>query len=211
MCCGWTGKRRFRTGGTGNSQTTAFGLSWRDALPAIAATTDRSLEVRSPPMNVTFSCPHCQQSARVDVLPADSSLVCPECGTHIAIPAGAQDGLSLGRCLVCPSTDLYVRKDFPQRLGVALVAVGIVGSSIAWGYALPILTFAVLLATALLDVVLYLIVPNALMCYRCGAQYRGVSEMETHGGFNLETHERYRQQAARLKRPVAADAPHSSR
>jgi hypothetical protein len=41
-------------------------------------------------------------------------------------------------------------------------------------------------------------VGNALMCYRCGAQYRGVAEMESHGQFNLETHEKYRQLAARL-------------
>ncbi len=33
-------------------------------------------------------------------------------------------------------------------------------------------TFAILFATALIDVVLYLIVPDALMCYRCGAMYR---------------------------------------
>jgi hypothetical protein len=36
------------------------------------------------------------------------------------------------------------------------------------------------------------------MCYRCGAQYRGVADMESHGQFNLETHEKYRQMGARL-------------
>ncbi len=104
----------------------------------------------------------------------------------------------MSRCLVCPSTDLFVRKDFPQRLGVGIVIVGIVGSSIAWGYTYTIATFAILFATALIDVVLYLVVPDALMCYRCGAMYRGVDGMEGHGAFNLETHERYRQQAARM-------------
>ena len=55
-----------------------------------------------------------------------------------------------------------------------------------------------LFATALVDVVLYLIVPDALMCYRCGAQYRMAEGMSRHGAFNLETHERHRQQVARL-------------
>jgi hypothetical protein len=73
-----------------------------------------------------------------------------------------------------------------------------VGSSIAWAYSHLLLTFGTLFATALIDVVLYLIVPNALMCYRCSAQYRGLLGLENHGAFNLETHERYRQQAARL-------------
>ena len=60
-------------------------------------------------------------------------------------------------------------------------------------------TFAILFATALADVLLYALVGDALMCYRCDALYRGVEEMEIHGSFNLETHEKYRQQAARLK------------
>ncbi len=149
-------------------------------------------------MNVTFSCPRCHQGARVDVAPGDAALACSACGQSIAIGPDAFDGEQLCRCLVCPSTDLFVRKDFPQRLGVGLVVLGVVGSSIAWAYTLPILTFAILFGTALVDVVLYLIVPDALMCYRCGAQYRSANGMSRHGAFNLETHERYRQQSARM-------------
>ena len=61
------------------------------------------------------------------------------------------------------------------------------------------LTFGILFATALIDVLLFFLVGNALMCYRCFAQYRGLEEIEEHGPFNLETHERYRQAAARQK------------
>jgi hypothetical protein len=105
----------------------------------------------------------------------------------------------LTQCLVCGSRDLFVRKDFPQRLGVGLVVVGFIASSIAWSQYMTLLTFAILFATALVDVVLYLIVGEALVCYRCHAQYRTVEGVEHHPAFNLETHERYRQQAARLK------------
>jgi hypothetical protein len=149
-------------------------------------------------MNVTFSCPLCHQTARVDVVPSDAALVCPNCRREMTIPPDAFDGEQLCRCLVCPSTDLFVRKDFPQRLGVGVVVLGIVASSIAWGYALPIVTFAILSASALIDVVLYLIVPDALMCYRCAAQYRLAAGMGRHGSFDLETHERHRQHTARM-------------
>jgi len=149
-------------------------------------------------MNVTYACPVCQASNRSTVAAGDESLECLHCHQLIAIPSNAFEGGQLCRCLVCPSTDLYVRKDFPQRLGVALVAIGVVGSSIAWAYSLLIPTFAILFATALADVVLYLIVPDELMCYRCAAEYRMAEGHERHGAFNLETHERYRQQAARL-------------
>jgi hypothetical protein len=149
-------------------------------------------------MNVTFSCPRCHQGARAHVEPDATKIECSACHQAISVPPNAFEGGQLCRCLVCPSTDLFVRKDFPQRIGVGIVILGIVGSSIAWGYTYTLATFGILLATALVDVVLYMIVPDALMCYRCGAQYRLAEGMDRHGAFNLETHERYRQQAARM-------------
>jgi hypothetical protein len=149
-------------------------------------------------MNATFSCPACHAGVRQQFDPTSIALACPHCGQQIKFAAGSIDGDRLKRCLVCPSTDLYVRKDFPQRLGVFLVVVGIVGSSIAWNYANLPWTFGILFATALADLALFALVGNALMCYRCGAQYRGTAEMDAHGQFNLETHEKYRQLAARV-------------
>ncbi len=153
-------------------------------------------------MNVTFACPHCDQTARLDFTAESDVLECPHCGGQIQIPADAWDATRLRRCLVCPGTDLYVRKDFPQRLGVALVVIGIIGSSIAWAYTRIYWTFGILFGTALVDVVLYALVGDALMCYRCHAQYRGIEEMDEHSAFNLETHERYRQEAARTSDKV---------
>ncbi|MBX3432643.1 MAG: hypothetical protein KF847_04935 [Pirellulales bacterium] len=150
-------------------------------------------------MNVAYACPQCHGVVRLSFDAATRELACPACRQAIAVPEGAVVGDRVQRCLACPSTDLFVRKDFPQRLGVLLVAVGIIGSSIAWHYGNLWWTFGILFATALADVVLYLVVGDALMCYRCGALYRGVAEMDTHGAFDLETHERYRQLAARLK------------
>ena len=94
---------------------------------------------------------------------------------------------------------MFARKDFPQRLGVGLVALGFIGSSIAWAYYLVIWSFAILFGTALIDLVLYIVMGESLTCYRCGAQYRGFEDIELHGGFDLETHEQYRQMAARMK------------
>jgi hypothetical protein len=103
------------------------------------------------------------------------------------------------RCLACPSTELFVRKDFPQRLGVGIVVAGFVGSSVAWYQHQILLSYAILFATALIDVVLYLVMGNVLECYRCHAQYRGLPSHQDQAQFNLETHEKHRQQAARLK------------
>jgi hypothetical protein len=79
------------------------------------------------------------------------------------------------------------------------VIFGCIASSIAWANYMVPLTFGILFGTALVDLLLYILMGESLSCYRCHAQYRGFDEIEKHGGFDLETHERYRQMAARLK------------
>lgn len=156
-------------------------------------------------MNIAYHCPACHRAVRQPVAAGQAALECDHCHGQILISPTAITEQRLNGCLVCPSTDLYARKDFPQRLGVALVVLGFIGSSIAWANYQVLWSFAILFGTALLDLVLYLVMGESLTCYRCGAQYRGFEEIELHGGFNLETHERYRQLAARLK-----DRPDSS-
>jgi hypothetical protein len=151
-------------------------------------------------MNVTYNCPACSRTARTRLTAESNQLACPHCQQQITIPAGAVKDQQIHRCLVCPSTELYARKDFPQRLGVALVIAGFIGSSIAWANYHVLWSFAILFATALVDLLLYVVMGQSLTCYRCHAQYRGFEEIERHGGFDLETHERYRQMAARMKK-----------
>ncbi len=148
-------------------------------------------------MNIFFRCPHCDQMNQVEFGPETSNIACPSC--QQAWPTvGAVQNETLARCLVCPSTELFIRKDFSQSLGIMIVVAGIVGSSIFWAYHMPYWSYTVLFTTALIDVVLYFAVGNLLQCYRCQAQYRGVPGLENHTGFDLETHEKHRQQKIRL-------------
>ena len=151
-------------------------------------------------MNATFRCPHCNQTAQVELEAATRELGCPHCGAKWALEGGPNAG-KVERCLICPSTELFVRKDFSQPLGVTIVVIGFLISSVFWYYRMPLWTYAVLFATALIDVVLYLTVGNLLQCYRCQAQYRGVAGLEEHEPFDLETHEKHRQQRIRMEQP----------
>jgi len=165
-------------------------------------------------MRITYACPACDATATRPDAEAATSLDCPRCGAVVEVPADAvgwanaagggadaNTGLPLlRRCLVCPSTQLFVCKDFPQRLGVAIVVAGFAASCVTWAWQLLVPTFAILFGTALVDVVLYLVMPECLTCYRCGARYRGAGG--GHGGFDLETHERHRQQRIRLAEAV---------
>ena len=86
-------------------------------------------------MNITYACPACDEGVRVEFDAETKELCCPHCGNKLHIADDAVVGNQVCRCIVCPSDDMYLRKDFPQRVGVALVGVGILGSSIAWYYA----------------------------------------------------------------------------
>ncbi len=151
-------------------------------------------------MEIEYPCPSCEATNRLPVGPTAEVLACAECGQEVEVPQGAFESGRLRRCLMCPSTDLFLRKAFPQRLGVAIVVLGFAASCVAWYFYMTYLTFGILFATALVDVVLYAIVGDVLSCYRCSAIYRRVEGLQHYAAFNLETHERYRQQAARLSR-----------
>jgi hypothetical protein len=148
---------------------------------------------------VSARCPYCDNilSQRLDV---GRRLECPACHKTLTDHCpDLDDPAQPARCVACPSTELFVRKDFPQRLGVGIVLAGFAASTFAWYHHQVLWSFGILFLTALVDVVLYLFMGNVLECYRCHAQYRGLASLSGHAGFDLEIHERYRQQAARAQ------------
>lgn len=144
-------------------------------------------------MKLRFHCPHCP--AEIDwIWRADSgdSLYCPRCSQPITlkITDSVRQDNKVDKCPVCTSPELFIRKNFPQGLGVAIVFVAAVGSFwflksnwfIAWG---------LLLAAVLADVVLYRMVGMVTCCYRCKAEIRGAAPNAAHTAFDLPTAEKY--------------------
>lgn len=80
-----------------------------------------------------------------------------------------------------------------------MVATGAILSTIAWAYYLPMWSIGILLFFALVDLLLYLWMPDVLVCYRCGARYGGSTGKDEVAYFNLEKAERYRQEQIRLQ------------
>ena len=153
-------------------------------------------------MNFLFACPKCDKTAMAVVEAATESYRCMHCDQEFFIPRKAltedPEGVGIQQCVVCPSSEFYVRKDFSQRLGVTIIVLGIIFSTITWSQHMIVATFAIFFGSALLDLFLYMAVGNMLQCYRCQAQYRDVAGLNEHSPFSLETHEKYRQEAARL-------------
>ena len=124
-------------------------------------------------MELTFLCPNCGVVNHVPSLAAAGRGTCSQCRTERSLHCELVEGGQLLACPWCATTDLYIQKDFPQGLGLFIVIVGFVISTVFWYLEMPLFTYLVLLASALLDMVLYYRVPDVTICYRCLSQVRG--------------------------------------
>src|SRR5436853_5852610 len=127
-------------------------------------------------MNIRFACPSCDAPGHWE-RPRPAAWRCPACDHAVALPdALASDG-HLARCALCGNGELYRQKDFPQWLGMAILAgacasffvLAVVFYQHAWAW-------TILLGSAAIDGLLYYgIVGDAVVCYRCGCQHRGLA------------------------------------
>jgi hypothetical protein len=145
-------------------------------------------------VNVRFSCPQCDYPNRCDV-PPGGQVSCPNCDHIVVLPAEAD--AAVPACLVCGNHELYRKKDFPHGLGMAILVVACIASTITYAYVERLATWAILIGSALFDGLLYLWVKDVLVCYRCNAHYRRFAEPTEHKPFELTIGERYRQERIR--------------
>jgi hypothetical protein len=111
---------------------------------------------------------------------------------------------SLLGCLLCGNAELYKKKDFPHWLGLTILTIACLVFFVAQGLYWPRVGWAVLLGSALVDGLLYLGVKDVLVCYRCGAHFRGFTVGPHHQPFDLGIGERYRQENKRRRRLEAS-------
>ncbi len=149
-------------------------------------------------MWIVFECPSCHGHNVAEVASETADLRCSSCSWQRSVAEEDRSGKEPSRCVVCGCEDLWRQKDFPQRLGVLMVGTGALLSTIFWWFMEPTWAIGVLLAFALIDGVLYTFMRDVLVCYRCQARHRHASLDGRHERFNLETHERYRQEAIRV-------------
>lgn len=152
-------------------------------------------------MEMTYECPKCEAIGRVPSVEDEYVVSCPSCASARELHRGAAADGALAACPWCATEDLYVQKDFPHGLGLGIVIAGFLVSTVFWWYLRPIPAFAVLLATAALDLALYYLVPDVTICYRCLSQFRGPgSNPEARfAPFDLAIGERYRQERLRIE------------
>jgi len=149
-------------------------------------------------MQIVFHCPGCDTTNYRHVNTASHSLDCSHCDWTRQIPEADLKDETPQCCLTCSNSDLWRQKDFPQGLGLLMVVAGATLSTIAWWKMEPAIAIGILLVFAAIDMLLYVAMPDVLVCYRCRSRHRKASIAEEHPRFNLELHERYRQEEIRL-------------
>ncbi|MDR3638750.1 MAG: hypothetical protein P4L84_33395 [Isosphaeraceae bacterium] len=152
-------------------------------------------------MELTFECPGCRAVNNVRGVESSPAVKCRSCAREHALRGSAWNAEGIVACPWCATEDLYLQKDFPQGLGLFIVLVGFGISTVFWYYENPVPAYLVLLASALIDLVLYYRVPDVTICYRCLCQFRGPGSnpLGRFHPFDLAVGERYRQERIRIE------------
>ena len=130
--------------------------------------------------SVNFLCTQCEQ--RLSREPGEPQRVCEHCAAAVAVIAPAENA-TIARCAACGHDQLYFQKDFNRTTGIALVAIGAVFVPWTWGLSL--------LAVTILDYVVWRLVKDVIVCYRCQAVHRGYPPNPALRPFDLVIHDRH--------------------
>ena len=132
---------------------------------------------------IAFRCPSCQGEA---VAGSDGNGRCSSCAaeTRLELSPSIRNQLVVDVCPACQGTQLYVQRDFNQKVGLAIVIMG--------GVLAPFTPYySSLIVAALVDAGLYLLLPQITVCYRCHAHFRGFGRNPKHQPFDLHLDEQY--------------------
>ena len=143
-------------------------------------------------MKIQFLCPHCRHELEFEDLSQDES-PCPLCQKTIRlrITDPMRRHNMVDRCAVCDCDTVYVQKDFNRTLGVSIFLAGAVLFLLcAWKNRLVegTLVWAVFVIA---DALLYKYLPDVTICYKCYAQYRGVTPNPDNQAFELGLAEKF--------------------
>jgi hypothetical protein len=143
-------------------------------------------------MEISFRCPHCKHEIRTRDL-SHETFSCANCDARIQLRIGESIRARgvVEHCAVCDCNKVYIQKDFNRTLGVAILAVGAMASLILYGFNRVGEAFAVIGLFAAADFLLYRLLPNVVICYKCHAQYRGVGAPDVHEPFALGLAEKF--------------------
>jgi DNA-directed RNA polymerase subunit RPC12/RpoP len=136
-------------------------------------------------MRLRFACRACEATVATSATVPPVEVACPECGARIsfAAPPGGP-GAPIERCLTCGGPHLFLQKEFPRRLGLAIAILGAVLFLVLMSLERIYLGFGALLGVALVDALVYRTAKMMTVCYHCQTEYRSHPVNPHHGGYD---------------------------
>jgi hypothetical protein len=140
---------------------------------------------------IRFACPRCKAQVVAAISGEGAVPRCEACGAEhtLRFSESLRERRIADRCALCGSEHFYVQRDFDQRWGCLIVAIG--AAFVPWTYGLS------LAVCALIDLVLYRRLRSVAKCYVCKATYRGGEMHPDHKPFDLHLLEKYEAEARR--------------
>ena len=139
-------------------------------------------------MEIVAKCPSCDAGLPVRAADAPAAIKCGRCGKDIplSISEALREDRAVDRCAVCGGADVYTRKDFDPKIGLAVVIVGALISAVFYWFERDLIAYSILAGAALIDLVVYGRLKDLTVCYRCHSEYRGAYP-RTAPAFDLHT------------------------
>jgi hypothetical protein len=134
-------------------------------------------------LEIEFRCAECDRHNAMD-LEENSPVICEHCKKNFGNVNSFSSEQGVSKCAICGCRDLFIQKDFNRKVGVIIVVIGAILA--------PFTKLISLFVCALIDLILYRVLPMITVCYRCHAIYRGFANNSNHEGFNLGINDRYR-------------------
>jgi hypothetical protein len=139
-------------------------------------------------MKILARCPRCDAGLALSAAEAPKAIACGRCGREIAL--SVSDSVRADRqvdsCPICRGADFYRRKDFDPKAGVAVVAAGALVSAVFYWFGRDLIAYGILAGAVVVDLIVYQILGDATVCYRCHSEFRGAYR-RTAPGFDLHT------------------------
>ncbi len=144
-------------------------------------------------MEISFRCPRCQALQSVDPAEAEPPVPCASCNAEIPVslsePIRKQN--LVDSCPCCGKSAFYIQRDFNRNLGLGIVILfAFIGLIFVW-LDRPLFFYLSLGAGALIDCVLYIILPEITVCYVCKTTFRNTEKNPAHGPFDLHIADHY--------------------
>ena len=142
-------------------------------------------------MEISFRCYDCQTVNQVR--PSTAETTCTACGRMfpMAFSNNILHGNQVDVCPRCEKTDFYVQRDFNGKIGLAIAVLFAVIGLVFVALDRPVYFYVCLGAAAVIDLALYLCLPEITICYSCKTAFRGARKNPKHQPFDLHTADMY--------------------